>query len=494
LNLGLRWEYQSPVTERYNRTTRGFAYNTPSPLKVPGLNLNGGLLYAGVNGQPRGLYNPDWHEWEPRLGIAYTVAPKTVIRAGYSLSYIPLVGNVSPTGYSNTTSMVTTTDGYTPLNLLRNPFPNGQLLPIGNSQGLATLIGQNISFIEPADRTPLFHNWHVDVQREIAKTIVTASYVGSRAYHLSAQPTDFTSAVNLNVNQLNPQYLSMGSALLQAVPNPFFGIITSGSLSGATIPQSQLLKPFPQFTGVSRIGPAYGNSHYESAQFQIEKRTGFGITALVTYTIAKNLADTTNPDNAYNRQAERSYAGFDVPQRLSITTAWDVPFGKGKYFGRNMPRALDLIAGGWTISYFSIFQGGFPLSFGLATATAGANSGRPNAVGNPASGVSGPIVQRLTKYFNTAAFAQPASFTYGSVSPYVGTARSPGMNEVDATLSKDFHIVERLKLQLRLSMFNVANHPVFSGPGTTLGNANFGTISSQANINRQLEFASKIVF
>jgi hypothetical protein len=129
-----------------------------------------------------------------------------------------------------------------------------------------------------------------------------------------------------------------------------------------------------------------------------------------------------------------------------------------------------------------------------ATPTAGANSGQPNAVGSPAAGISGPIVQRLTRYFNTAAFAQPASFTYGTVSPYAGTTRSPGMNKVDATLSKDFHIVERLKLQLRLSMFNVANHPVFSAPGTTLGNANFRTISSQANINRQLEFAAKIVF
>jgi hypothetical protein len=495
LNLGLRWEFQSPVTERYNRTTRGFAYNTPSPLQIPGLNLNGGLLYAGTGGLPRGLYDADWHEWEPRLGVAYSVNSKSVVRAGYSLTYIPLVGIISSTGYSNTTSMVTTQDGYTPVNLLRNPFPSGQLPPIGNSQGLSTLIGQSVSYYDPSDRNPLFHNWHFDLQRDVWKgTVVTASYVGSRAYHLSAQPTDFTGAVNLNVNQLNPQYLSQGSALLQAVPNPFFGKITSGSLAGATIPQSQLLKPFPQFAGVTRIAPAYGNSHYEALQMTLEKRAGHGVTALITYTGSKNLSDLTNPDNAYNRQAERSYAGFDVPQRVSATIAYELPFGKGKTFGSHLPRAVDFVAGGWTLSGFTIFQGGFPLAIGLATCTAGANSCRPNAAGNPASGVSGPIVGRLTNYFNTSAFSQPASFTYGNVSPYIGTVRSPGMNEIDGTLSKTFPITEKARLQFRVSMFNVPNHPVFGAPGTTLGTANFGVISSQANLNRQFEFACKILF
>jgi hypothetical protein len=495
LNLGLRWDYQSPVTERYNRTTRGFAYNVASPLQVPGLNLTGGLLYAGMNGQPRGLYDSDWNNLGPRVGLAYSFSPKTVLRAGYSLTYIALVGMVYATGYSNTTSMVTTQDGITPKDLLRNPFPNGQLPAIGNSQGLATLIGQNISFVDPSDRTPVFHNWHLDIQREIApRTLVTASYVGSRAYHLSAAPTDFTGAINQNLNQVNPQYLSMGTALLQPVPNPFFGVIKTGSLAGQTTPQSQLLRPYPQYTGVTRMAPAFGNSHYQSAQIQLEKRTSHGLTALISYTIAKNISDMNNADNAYNRQAERALSNFDVPQRLTISAAWDLPFGRGRRFGTNIPRALDLLAGGWMLSSFNTFQAGFPLSFGLARATAGANSSRPNAAGNPAEGISGPIVNRLTHYFNTSAFAQPADFTYGNLSPYIGTVRSPGMNNVDATLSKDFLFTERLRLQFRFEVFNVLNHPVFSGPGTTFGNAGFGVISSQANLNRQMEFVAKLLF
>ncbi|HLJ15807.1 MAG TPA: hypothetical protein VKV15_15010, partial [Bryobacteraceae bacterium] len=333
------------------------------------------------------------------------------------------------------------------------------------------------------------------VQREIApRTIVTASYVGSRAYDLSAAATDFTTAINQNVNQLNPQFLSLGSALLQPVPNPFYGIITTGSLAGPTVPESQLLKPYPQFTGVTRAAPAFGNSHYEAGQFQLEKRTSKGVTALISYTVAKNISDLNNADNAYNRQNERALASFDVPQRLSIAAAWDLPFGRGRRFGTNMPRALDLVAGGWLLSTFQIFQGGFPLAFGLAKSTAGANSGRPNAVGNPAQGISGPIVDRLAHYFNTSAFAQPADFTYGDVSPYIGTVRSPGMNNIDATLSKDFAITEKLKVEFRASMFNAVNHPVFSAPSTTFGNAGFGQISSQANLSRQFEFAGKILF
>ena len=494
LNLGLRWDYQTPTTERYDRTTRGFDYYGPSPLQIPGLNLQGGLLYAGVNGLARGIYDSDWHQFAPRIGIAYSLNSKTVIRAGYGLTYIPLVGNVYPTAYSNVTSMVTQ-NGASPVNLLSNPFPQGQLPAIGNSQGKATLIGQSVTFVDPSDRTPEFHNWHFDVQREIApSTIITVSYVGSRAYHLSAAPTDFTTAINQNFNQLDPKYLPLGSQLLQTVPNPFYGTITTGALSLPTVQYAQLLKPYPQYTGVTRLAPAFGNSHYNSAQLTLEKRTSHGVTAQISYTVAKNLGDLTNADNAYNRQAERSYASFDVPQRLSITTAYDLPFGRGRHFGRDISRPLNLIAGGWTVSSFAVFQAGFPLAFTLSTCTVGANSCRPNVIGDPAQGVTGSITSRLNHYFNTAAFTQPPDFTYGNASPYIGTVRSPGMNNIDGTLQKDFHFTERARLQFRFTVFNVPNHPVFSAPNTTFGNANFGKILAQANFNRQLEFAAKIIF
>ena len=140
------------------------------------------------------------------------------------------------------------------------------------------------------------------------------------------------------------------------------------------------LKPYPQFTGVTRNAPAYGDSHDKSAQFQVEKCTSNRVTVLVSYTVAKNLGEPNQSDSANNRQAERGYASFDVPQRLTVSATWDLPFGKGRHFGTNVPRALDLLAGGWMLSPFQSYQGGFPVAFGLAKATAGANSGRPTPI------------------------------------------------------------------------------------------------------------------
>jgi outer membrane receptor protein involved in Fe transport len=188
LNIGLRYEYESPRTERFDRTTRGFAYDAPSPLQVPGFDLRGGLVYAGAGGVPRGIYNPDRNNFAPRVGFAFNLSRKTVLRGGYAMSYIPVVGSVYSTGYSNTTPMIGSQDGITPKDTLSNPFPAGLLPLIGNSQGLGTLIGQNINFLEPADRTPMFHNWQFNIQRENARGRLRGQpshQSGSRAERLS---------------------------------------------------------------------------------------------------------------------------------------------------------------------------------------------------------------------------------------------------------------------------------------------------------------------
>jgi hypothetical protein len=494
LNMGLRYEYETPRTERYDRTTRGWAYNTPSPLQVPGLSLTGGLLYAGVNGNPRGIYDPDRNNFAPRFGFAYSLNNKTIFRGGYAMSYIFLVGSVNPVGYSNTTPLVSSQDGITPHHLLRDPFPDGLLPPIGNSQGLATLIGQSVSFVEPADRTPMFHNWQFDIQREIApRTMFEVAYVGSRAIKVAAPPTDFTGAINENINQFDPMYLSMGTDLLKTVNNPFFGILT-GSLGGRTVQAQQLLRPYPQYTGVSRLSPAFLNSVYHSVQLKVEKRMSHGVTALVSYTIAKNIGDLSNAQNAYDRRSERAVTDLDVPQRLTITAAWEIPFGRGRRYLTGISRPSDLLFGGWMLSTFNTFQSGFPLSFGLARAAAGTGSGRPNAAGDPSIGASGSIVERLDHYFNTSAFSQPADFTWGNIGPRIGTVRSPGMNNVNVTLSKTFAVTEKVKVDFRASSYNFLNHPVFSAPATTFGNADFGRVFNQANLGRQMEFVAKIVF
>jgi hypothetical protein len=407
LNLGLRYEYESPRTERYNRTTRGFAYGMPSPLKVPGLNLTGGLLYAGVDGRPRGIYDADRNNFAPRLGFAFSLNRKTVLRGGYAVSYIPVIGSVFSDGYSNSTPWVASTDGgLTVINRLSNPFPGGLVPPLGNSQGLNTLVGQGVSFLEPADRTPIFHNWQFDIQRELpGQILIEAAYVGSRGVRLIA-PSE-------NLNQVRPVDWALGAALKQQVDNPLFGVLTTGSLTGRTVAREQLLRPY-----VTRASPAFGNSVYHSLQLKLEKRLSRGVAALISYTASKNLSDLNGTQNAYDRRPERAVSDIDVPQRLTMAAAWDLPFGRDRHFMAHAPRALDLLIGGWQLSTFQTYQGGFALGYGFSGGTFPAGvSPRASVNGNPAEGASGPHSQRLDRYFNTSVFFRPADFTIGQPRP-----------------------------------------------------------------------------
>lgn len=487
LNLGLRWEYESPRTERFNRTVRGFAYNTPSPLKVPGLDLRGGILYAGVDGVPRGLYDPDHNNFSPRVGFAYSLNPKTVFRGGYSLSYVPIVTNLITSGYTVSTPWTSSTDGYTLLNRLSNPIPGGQVPVTGNTLGMSTFLGQGVSFAEPGDVYPEFHSWNFNLQRELpSSSLITLAYIGTRGTHLKA--TDY------NMNQVPAEYFSQGSALTQTVANPFYGYLTTGSLTGKTVQQAQLLRPYPHFTGVSRVQPAFGESNYHSVQISLEKGMAHGVSAVVAYTISKNLSNLHTAQNIYDRSLDWAPDLNDVPSRLSAAFAWELPVGRGRALLTGAGRALDLALGGWHLSSSLVFQGGTPASFGVSGGTYLSNSIRPNLVGDPSNGASGPIVQRLSRYFNTAAFARPANFTMGNLAPRTGLVRAPGNNSVNVTLSKSFQIWERLRTEFRATAYNLPNHPVFGAPNTTVGNASFGTISSQANASRQVEFTLRVVF
>jgi hypothetical protein len=261
-----------------------------------------------------------------------------------------------------------------------------------------------------------------------------------------------------------------------------------------TVSNNSLLRPYPQFTGVTRVTPAYGNSHYESVQITYQKSLAQGVSGLVTYTISKNIGDTNAPQDVYNLKGAKSLLSIDVPSRLSAAMAWNLPFGRGRTHLAHINRAADYVIGGWALSTYLLFQGGNPMSFGVSGGTYFSNSIWPNVVGNPADGVSGAIVSRLNNYFNTAAFTRPANFTLGNMSARIGTVRSPGLDQVHIALAKSFPIREQKRVELRATAYNFPNHPVFGSPNTTVGNAAFGTISSQLNYGRQVELMLKIVF
>jgi hypothetical protein len=507
LNLGVRYDLDIPRTERYNRMET-FDPSAASPLAAQtGISgLRGGVRFVGVNGYSREQFNPDWNNIGPRVGFAFQADSKTVLRGGYGIfyaaSYRGANSTVGTQGFSASTSYVGSPDGLTPSVYLSNPFPNGLNKPAGSSQGLLTGIGSTFETPLYGDnRVPYTQNWDFDIQRELPGNIlVDASYVGSHGVHLNmAGENDY------NLDQLTPNVIALGSALQKSVPNPFYGIITTGPEAAATIPQSYLLAPFPQYTGVQITYPTGGYTIYHAFQLKVEKRFSHGLTALASYTDQKLIDDysiisnvgnnTGGIQNIYNGAGERSISSNDISQRLVISGVFELPIGRGRALGRSWNRALDALIGGWQVNGIASYQTGFPVS--ITTQNTCTNCGnnvlRPNNNGTSAE-LGGPISARMNKYFDTTVFSQPAPFTFGNVSRTLPDVRGPGQQDIDLSLFKNFKPVERLTVQFRAEAFNVLNQVVFGMPNGTLSNAAFGTITGTANSPRSIQFGLKLLF
>jgi hypothetical protein len=507
LNLGLRYDLDIPRTERYNRMETFDPY-VPSPLAGPtGISgLMGGTVFAGVGGNSRRQFDPQWHNFDPRFGFAWQPATNTVIRGGYGIFYSASLRVANATigneGFSAATDYVGSPNGLTPSVYLSNPFPTGLNHPAGSSQGLLTGIGS--SFENPLigdNKVPYMENWDLDVQHQLpGDVLVDASYVGSHGVHLNMAGEN-----NYNINQLTPAAIALGSRLQQSVPNPFYGIISTGPESAAAIPLSYLLAPFPQFTTVYASFPTGGYSDYNSFQLKVEKRFNHGLNALLSYTAQKLIDDfsqisnvgnsTGGIQNIYNGQAERAVSSNDRSQRLVISGTYELPFGRGKAFGRNWSRGIDALIGEWQVNGIYDYQTGFPISVTTQNTctNCGVNTLRPNNDGQSAE-LSGPISQRLNGYFNTSVFSQPAPFTFGNTGRTLPDVRAPSGQDIDFSLFKNFKPIERLTVEFRAEAFNILNQVVFGMPNTGLNSNQFGVINSQANAPRQIQFGLKLLF
>ena len=249
LNFGIRYEYEPGIAAKDNRFTVGFDRNALFPMQVAGMELRGGLMYAGVDGYPTRQAQP-LNNVAPRGGFAYSMTEKTVIRGGYGLYWVPPITDIAEAmigarGYSASTTFLSSTDGgLTPVGTLSNPFPNGITEPQGNSLGLATGAGSVIDFVDQDSKPGYVQQYSLDFQRELAgQMAIAVGYMGSRSERL---PIGGTVDATININQLAPEYQALGTALQQTVPNPFFGNPAFGNLSrSATIARGQLLRPFP---------------------------------------------------------------------------------------------------------------------------------------------------------------------------------------------------------------------------------------------------------
>jgi hypothetical protein len=406
--------------------------------------------------------------------------------------------------------VATIDNSLTPYNVLSNPFPNGVIQPPGRNNPNQVLLGQGINAVLPSNPYSYAQQWNFDIQHEfLGGTLVDIAYAGSKGVHLPAHTQ--------NINQLPDSDLALGSALQDQVPNPFYGLVSSGTLSAPTVARGQLLRPFPQYTGVAVDETTNRNSIYHSMQLKVEKRFGGGGTILASYTAAKLISDTDTltgwlestggtqwgDSNSNNIRGERSLTAFDVSQRLVLSYVLDLPMGRGKALGRNVTGFADKVISGWGLNGISTWQTGFPLQIGgpdLSNSFGGFS--RMVSTGKSA-GLSGRAETRLNEWFDTSQFLLPQPFTFGDISRSLPNVRGPGINNFDFALFKNtnFGPENRLGVQFRTEFFNLFNRVQFGAPDTgccspTVGgnNSHFGQITSTANFPRLMQFALRFVF
>lgn len=496
LNLGLRYDVEIPRTERFDRMNY-FDPTAPSPLasKVPAYsNLRGGLVFAGADGRSRKQFITDKNNFAPRLGLAYQLTPKTVIRAAYGhifgLSSQAAQGTIGPFGYRVENTWVGSVDGITPLNLLRNPYPLGFRPPPGARDRLLTGAGGRIEGVLRDTVTPWSQQWNMTVQHELpSQTLLEVAYVGTRGLQLSRGGEG-----GFTLNQLDPSYMSLGSALNQQVDNPFFGLVTTGVLANPRVSRAQLLRPYPQFLDVIPLFSSGSSSSYHSMQVTTSKRLSRGLQFDSSYTWAKNIDNGESHQDSYNVRDSRSLTSNDVAHRFVVSYIYELPFGRGHRFGSGVSRVVNAFAGGWQVNGITTFQTGTPLSIS-ASNTAGVFSQTQRANSSGRSGkLSGPVDKRLDAYFDRTAFLQPAPFTFGNLSARLPDIRSDGVRNFDISLFKEFLPLDRARVQFRAEFLNAFNTPRFGTPNTSVTSTSFGAITSQANSPRQIQFGLKLLW
>lgn len=514
VNYGLRIEHEQGLQERENRLVVAFDRNATSPLnamvRLPdGRELKGGLVYAGQNGAPTHQGDPPALKASPRAGAVWSLDSNTVVRGGYGIFWAPWnypfpnTTNYGQTGYTQITTLQQTFPR--PVTSLDNPFPNGLEPPSGNTLGLLTGVGGNVVFIDQDRKAPYVQQWSADLQRELpGRMAVTVGYMGSRGTNLGLGGTIDTA---VNINQLDPQFLSLGNALLDPVPNPFFGVPEAGGLAGlATIERGQLLRPFPQFRNVNALQTSAGRSQYHAIIVQLDKRFTDWWGGRYSYTWSRlddNQFGETNfyanrpgtPLNNYDLDAEYARSLMDMPHKIVLAPIVRLPFGRDRQF-MNRSGPADWILGGWTVSAIATMESGFPLAIGQSPSNSGlfGSGQRPNVVQGVDPGTSGGTVDRLDAWLNPAAWTQAPAFTFGNAPRTDPRVRTPMRNNLDITFNKEFRLGGTARAQLRAELLNATNTPKFRGFGNTFGTSAFGRITTQAGFMRITQISVRFLF
>lgn len=486
LNLGVRWDYESPLTERWDRQNVGFDFTSNSNLQVPGLQPKGGLLFSGASGT-RMPVRRDTNNFQPRIGAAYQVGSRTVLRGGYGLTFLPTFNPGGNLGFSVDTPYVASIDGnITPANRLRDPFPEGYIPIPGSSRGLATLAGNAISFQNTERVVPFVHQYSFGVQHELPmRLLLDASYIGSTSRSLQASK---------GINDISAADLALGTALNAAVPNPYAGLLPGTQLNSTTVTRSQMLRPYSQFLGITEVARSVGSSWYNSFQLRIEKRFSHGFHMLGSYTLSKSIEQISYLANQADwHEFDRVLTAVDAPHRLIVSGGWHLPwFSSG-------PGWQKQLLGGWQISGIMTAQSGQPIATPGNAVSSGLNPKLDNPTRetwfNPCTlNVAGARQNCRTPDQPVAFYVQPP-FTLRTLGARFPNIRNARPTYFDLSIFKSFPITERVNLQFRAEAFNALNTPWFGNPNTTISSAAFGVVSpAQANDPRNIQLALRLSF
>ncbi len=504
LNMGLRWEYEGPVTERYDRFASRFDNTTPNPIEaaakanyarnpIPELapadfRVLGGLTWVNQGGIGRSPFVSEKNNWMPRFGFAYQFNNKTVMRGGYGIFYtvngiyatVPI-----QTGFSQSTPIQASLDsGLTYVATTANPFPNGLIQPAGSSKGLLQNLGQGISFHNPNRFRSYSQRWSYGFQRTLPGDFMAdVSYVGSRVTRAQ---------VTRSYNETPARYLSTSPVrdqrtidfLSASFPSPFFGI---DPIYGRNTSRGALLRPFPQFGGISSNDSA-GYTWYHSLQTRVEKRFSHGYTMQLAYTFSKAM-DATEFLNATDPMPYESISSLDRPHRLAGSGIWEIPVGHGRKFGSGMPRALDAAVGGWQIGVIVTRQSGAPLGFGNAI-----------FMGDIKNIPLAKDQRDVDRWFNVdAGFNRvPAQQLASNIRAFplrFSGIRGDDQRSWDFSIVKNFKLPgEKMNLRFRADAYNGFNQTNFNNPTTTPTNSAFGRITGTAGDARNWQLSLKLSF
>ena len=504
VNLGLRYDVAFGPTELHDRYSNFLPFETSSVTGMPGV-----LNYAGVDGFPREFVNLDRNNFGPRIGFAWDPFSdgKTAIRAGYGLIYT--IAEIGNTGGDNANAFGFSVDTpfQGPAGIPAKAFqfsdgPDVLLQPQGAAGGPSPFRGFGVRFQQRDVETPYMQQWNFTIQRALwAGWTVSGIYSGSRGVKLFGG--------NYNLNQLDPRFFELGFGLQDQVANPFFGQIASGPLASQNVQRQRLLVAFPDYQTVQTFGANNASSSFHSFQLFLEKRFSGGLSAFITYTGSKLISDNLALQGAgnaaglgdfrlgaFNRRLEKALDQDDVSRRLVGSGVAELPWGRGRRFGADMPRVLDAVIGGWQLNTITTLQNGRPLLVRGANNFTGINY--PDLISDPTL----PSGQRdQNGWFDTDAFRNPANFVVGNAPRTLPRTRGPGLVDVAFSIFKTYSFLERFKLQARWEMFNALNFVNLDNPNTSFSpnaqgvntNANFGRIFT-ARDARRMQVGLRLTF